>query len=54
MRNECRCTYLKRSERVDLRNNGGGTVQPLGFFNALSLIVEMTLPSTCPALQCVG
>lgn len=41
LRNECRCPYLKRSEIVDLRNNGGGTIQ-LGFFNALLLVVEIT------------
>lgn len=52
-RNECRCTYLKRSEIVDLRNNGGGTVQ-LGFFSALLLVVEITLPSAHPAFQPVA
>lgn len=44
---------LKRSEIVDLRNNGGGTVQ-LGFFSALLLVVEITLPSAHPAFQPVA
>lgn len=48
LRNGHWCTYLKRSEIVDLRNNGGGTVQ-LGFFSAL--LFEITQPSARPAFQ---